>query len=349
MNAPHAYFRLPGRREVFFVAQDGSSSTLSPSLSDSRPGFVFAPFHADGRSPFIFIRPDVFRQVSLPPDSLPPGFSFRPASPVNDLRVDYDSRFRIFHDALRHKRLQKVVLSRCLPLTTSSPVSPLVLFARACRRYPHLFVALVSSPASGSWLVATPELLLSSDGTTARTVALAGTRPDTSSGSDPSWGDKERHEQALVGDYIRSTLSPLAASMEASPLRTVRAAHLLHLSTSFSFRPHDGVPLSNIVTALHPTPAVCGLPPREALDTILLHEALPRRYYSGFLGPWQIHDTSGCLPAPTALYVSLRCMHIDGSLLRLYAGGGLLEASDRQSEWDETENKLNTMKQLLYV
>ena len=49
----------------------------------------------------------------------------------------------------------------------------------------------------------------------------------------------------------------------------------------------------------------------------------------------------------THLYVSLRCMNIDGSICHLYAGGGLLKDSILNQEWLETEAKLQTMRQIM--
>ena len=70
---------------------------------------------------------------------------------------------------------------------------------------------------------------------------------------------------------------------------------------------------------------------------------MERSYYSGFTG---LIDPTG----DTRLFVTLRCMQIEGGTesvaYRLYAGGGLLKDSECQSEWEETEAKMNTMRQL---
>ena len=76
------------------------------------------------------------------------------------------------------------------------------------------------------------------------------------------------------------------------------------------------------------------------LDFILSNERFPRQYYSGFVGPLLIEQS-------THLYVSLRCMHICGSKYQLYAGGGLLPESIEEQEWQETEAKMKTMRSLL--
>ena len=99
--------------------------------------------------------------------------------------------------------------------------------------------------------------------------------------------------------------------------------------------------LGDFLAKLHPTPAVCGLPKEAALSAIESFETISRGYYSGFCGPWNIHDESH-------LYVSLRCMQMyDERNFSLYAGGGLLKESRDKEEWEETEAKMNVMRRLL--
>ena len=100
------------------------------------------------------------------------------------------------------------------------------------------------------------------------------------------------------------------------------------------------VNLGNVIADLHPTPAVCGMPKALAQDFILREEHLYRAYYSGFTGPLNVWKT-------THFFVSLRCMQLLDNRCILYAGGGLLTASNEQSEWNETELKLNTMLNVL--
>ena len=87
---------------------------------------------------------------------------------------------------------------------------------------------------------------------------------------------------------------------------------------------------------------MCGIPKRETHDFIVANEHYPRSYYSGFMGPLAINGF-------THLYVSLRCMKITPQAFRLYAGGGILTESVEQQEWEETEEKMKTMKKLIYV
>ena len=91
--------------------------------------------------------------------------------------------------------------------------------------------------------------------------------------------------------------------------------------------------------ALHPTPAVGGVPKQMALEFIDLHEQLDRSLYSGFLG--------AVSPEQTSLYVNLRCMSIQDYMATVYVGGGITEKSDPQNEWKEVLQKANTMGSIL--
>lgn len=40
-------------------------------------------------------------------------------------------------------------------------------------------------------------------------------------------------------------------------------------------------------------------------------------------------------------------MHLEGNTATLYAGGGILPDSTADSEWEETQQKMNTMRNIL--
>lgn len=200
-----------------------------------------------------------------------------------------------------------------------------------------MFIALVSTPQSGCWLVATPEVLLSGGGSQWQTVALAGTMPWE---EQVEWTDKNKQEQRFVATYIVEQLEHYTHDIQEKGPYTVRAGHLAHLRSDFHFSLPDATKVGELLTALHPTPAVCGLPKKQALQFILKHEHESRSYYSGFLGPLD-------LDGQTNLFVTLRCMRIYDKVYLLYAGGGLLSDSEEEQEWLETETKLDTMRHII--
>lgn len=254
---------------------------------------------------------------------------------------DYSVAFEKFVSVIRSGAFPKLVLSRScsFPIQVKDPV---LLFEKACKAYPDAMVYLWHSPLSGDWLGASPELLLSGDDSQLRTVALAGTVRNEGANVSSTmriWGEKERLEQRLVADYVRERISMFGTLKDEWGPYTVSAGHLSHLRNDFYFF-MDEKERMDFLSSLHPTPAVCGLPKEEAQRFILENEGYDREYYSGFMG-WT--DSSG----KCNLYVNLRCMKFDEQMVRLFAGGGILASSSLRSEWNETEEKMATMKRLI--
>ena len=341
-----AAYRMPQTAECQLIIQrDGDPETVS-CLADLRgkSGFVVAPFSASADCPMMVLRPDIIKTFS---PSAPPRLEAmladiaEPTESADEERRAYAQQFRLFHQQTANGIFRKIVLARQSVVSRPTRADEAIdLFAAACRRYPFMFVALVSAPACGTWLTATPELLL---GTTPRglsTMALAGTMPWPQQTPPPTWSEKNQSEQRLVQDFVAEKLRLARVHYIIEGPQTVRAGHLAHLCTRFHVTPSDPSQPADILALLHPTPAVSGMPQASARQFILDHERLPRRYYSGFAGPL-------ALGGATSLYVNLRCMQIGRRACRLYAGGGLLADSQEQSEWDETAAKMQTMRQLL--
>jgi len=96
----------------------------------------------------------------------------------------------------------------------------------------------------------------------------------------------------------------------------------------------------DFIKALHPTPAVCGLPKEAAEQFILENENYHREFYTGFLGELNVKEN-------THLFVNLRCMKLQNQKATLYAGGGITTDSVAEKEWEETVYKSHNMKEIL--
>ena len=354
-------YRLPHAEKYTVITQlEGKPETLR-SYSDlsGKSGFCVAPFSISPTSPLLLIRADRIEERSLEGVPRYADASVPLAMTVGNSmqRIDYATTFARFHSALIEGEFRKLVLARCAEEEMSGATDVEALFHCACRLYPRTFVALVSTPQSGTWLVATPEILLDGSGNQWRTVALAGTMKleggmldfDTGRGgasdvrpAEITWSTKNIQEQHYVATYIKDCLLQFADDICEEGPTTVRAGNLVHLRSDFRFRLAPDANIGNLIEALHPTPAVCGLPKHEACKFIIDNENMQRRYYSGFMGPLNVADS-------THLYVSLRCMQITGSRCRLYAGGGLLKDSIEEQEWNETEAKLETMRRCIAI
>jgi isochorismate synthase len=94
-----------------------------------------------------------------------------------------------------------------------------------------------------------------------------------------------------------------------------------------------------LINALHPTPAVCGLPRERALKLIAQHETHNRNFYAGLIGKKSKQEL--------AVFVNLRCMQVTKNDFLLYIGGGITQQSIPENEWNETENKAKTLARVL--
>jgi isochorismate synthase len=334
-----ALYRLPYAKMCTFLTGEVHEVVSMASLS-GRQGFVMAPFFMSTETPLLLIAPHSvmpLADVSDLPLDLTESLGMSSQQPRGDLRTAYHIDFLNFHAHLLNGSFQKLVLARSMDVARKPEVSPLELFRRACDSYPRMFIALVFTPQSGLWLVATPETLLAGIGNQWQTMALAGTQPFT---EDVSWKEKDVDEQRYVSTYITHQLERYAHHLCEDGPYTTRAGHLAHLRSDFHFTMNDPSHVGDLLYALHPTPAVGGLPKQEAFRFIRHYEHQPRQYYSGFLGPLHVRNQ-------THLFVTLRCMRIYDDVCRLYAGGGLLRESVEESEWQETETKLDTMRRII--
>lgn len=339
----YAIYRLPHANYCTRIEQtDGEPEELLSCVElNGKEGFVVAPFEVKEQQPILLIHPDKVVRIPLDEhDSTSTCLSCSPSLPSTEYSIDFAN----FHAQLEAGAFRKIVLARCAQEQTEEAIPPMDLFFHACNLYPRLFISLVYTSRSGCWLTATPEILLEGEGASWRTIALAGTmqlKGDQLGGEGEtlSWTTKNIQEQRYVTTYITECLEQFTSDFREEGPYTIRAANLVHLRSDFTFTLPDTQHIGDLLQTLHPTPAVCGLPKRDAFRFIVGNEHTPRRYYSGFMGP--------LLCADTHLYVSLRCMNIDNNHYYLYAGGGLLKESLMELEWNETEAKLETMRKCI--
>lgn len=240
--------------------------------------------------------------------------------------------------------LRKIVLARTLGVTLPRPIPLEGLMARLGED-PAVTAFRVALPqadgGSRALIGATPELLLEKRGARIWSNPLAGSarrNPDPVADAEAIAGlarsDKDRREHAMVVEYILDTLSPWCRQLgcpDGTGLTSTRS--MWHLGTRIEGELwDDSVPSVVLAAALHPTPAVCGLPCERAAQLIDELEPVARDFYAGAVG-WSDSRGDG------AWYVAIRCADVAGNRARLYAGAGIVPGSDPQSETAETGSK----------
>ena len=172
-----------------------------------------------------------------------------------------------------------------------------------------------------------------------RSDALAGTA-QAGQGLALLASGKDRLEHELVVDTIMAVLSRegLRPQRPRHP-RLARHGQLVHLHTPISAALDGRHPLA-IAAALHPTPAVAGLPRREAMGWLRSLEPFERGHYAAPIG-WI--DSAG----DADLRVAIRSGILRGRELELTAGAGLVPGSTVERELQEVALKLGVLQQQL--
>jgi isochorismate synthase len=235
--------------------------------------------------------------------------------------------------------VEKIVLARSLQIEGPGAIDTAHVLARLSV---DPGVTVFSLPLPGRMLIgATPELLVSKTGAEVLSHPLAGSArrmPDAAEDRKAAdrllASDKNRREHATVVEAILDVLAPYCRELRAPPApELVSTSTLWHLATPIRGKLRDlAVSSLELAAALHPTPAVCGLPRAAAAEAIRAIEPFDRGFYSGAVG-WC--DGSG----DGAWHVTIRCAEIAGSTARLYAGAGIVAGSDPDEEVAETSTK----------
>lgn len=211
-----ALYRLPWTDECYLVLQTSGDVEQLADIQElnGKKGFVMAPFQISEEHPLVLIRPDVtaydWSEISEALSSLECADALLTCksrqselSPFVSEETDkeqYTRAFGRFITPLQEKRFQKLVLSRSSARHIGDDFSPLGAFVRACNNYPRMMIYLCHTPASGTWLGSTPEILLSGHGKEWHTVALAGTMPMQNEVMPTDWDKKNREEQGYVAE-----------------------------------------------------------------------------------------------------------------------------------------------------
>lgn len=250
-------------------------------------------------------------------------------------------------ERIRAGELEKIVLAREVQVHAPVEHDPAAVLGVLREAFPTCYVYAIGRGGS-TFLGASPELLLRREGQRASTVALAGsTRRSADPAVDNHLGeqllssDKDRHENAIVARRIVRALDPHSVWVTAAPEPViVRVLNIQHLATPIRAQLAAPVSAVELVSRMHPTPAVGGEPSARALEAIPALEGLDRGWYAGAVG-WI--DAAG----DGELCVALRCALLHGAVAHCYAGCGIVRDSDPGAELAESEIKLEAMLPVL--
>ena len=254
--------------------------------------------------------------------------------PKSNTRETYLNLVNTIKQGIYEGDLLKAVASRIEVQDISLHV--IETFSKILNKYSG-YSYLLHTKDYGTWLGASPELLLKWENQSLTSVSLAGTRKV---GDDSPWTSKEDAEQEVVTRFVINNMREGGASNIIASERSIKnAGNLAHLYTRISGEVLDKTTALRILKKLHPTPALGGAPPDVAIRVLSENEGYKRQLYGGYIG----------LEMPEYLhcFVNIRCMKASSDKVVLFAGAGINKDSVPEEEWKETQEKLNVMRSIL--
>lgn len=318
MKLPNQFilYRFPKGEEFLFEEIEKSTKddfTFQIQSFDKKRDLFFKSSGVKN-IPISDFKPDIFDEVNV---------GLAEINLRQTRKEEYLQRCNHFIEKIKKGEFEKLVLSRVFKAKQEENLGK--VFEKLTQKYPNALVYLLKFEDE-IWMGATPEVLLEVERDELRTMALAGTR-DIKAKRD--WSPKEKHEHQVVVDYICTSLAEINPVIEQT--KTITLGNIQHLMTPIHAKWQQGYSIANIISKLQPTPAICGIPKKEAFDFILGNEGYNRSFYSGLIG-WKTENY-------IKYYVNLRCARVFADEMAVFVGGGITEGSVPASEWEETRLK----------
>jgi menaquinone-specific isochorismate synthase len=251
-------------------------------------------------------------------------------------------------ELIKNDRISKIVLAHCLEVSTSQKISVIECLSKLRDRHSDCYIFAANNGKGQVFLGASPERLISIQNRQLIADALAGSAPrgktpiqDAEFANLLLSSEKERREHHAVLEFITDSLQKLGLTPQAAPVPQILAlANIQHIWTPIKAQITQKVHPLQIISLLHPTPAVAGTPTPIACQYIRQFEPFERGLYAAPLG-WI--DSQG----DAEFIVGIRSALIEGDRAKLYAGAGIVAGSDPDQEFAEIQLKLQPLLKAL--
>jgi menaquinone-specific isochorismate synthase len=241
---------------------------------------------------------------------------------------------------IKENKLQKIVLARKVDYRISGKLNWGDIFEKLNSEYSDCLNFLIKSNRN-YFFGSSPELLGKFEKDLFRTEALAGS---INRGSDEyedsdlalllSASKKNKKEHEIVIDHLRDNLQMHLLNIEIDETPLIkRLKNIQHLQTKITGRLKESTKYFQLLESIFPTPAICGIPTKQSLNELKQLEGFDRGLYSGIVGCFNLSGFA-------EFFVAIRSALVSENTLTAFAGCGIVEESDPDEEFNETELKL---------
>jgi isochorismate synthase len=237
-------------------------------------------------------------------------------------------------NAIAQQQIQKAVAARIIAVATDTSHWQ-SYFEALISSFPDTFVYGIYHPQSGLWIGASPELVGYLSEGVFKTISLAGTIWEQT-----QFESKEQGEQEIVTDYLHKLLIENGFSVDLKRLESKSYGQISHLINEIEVSNFEPSLFENIMSKIHPSPALSGFPKDESIQFIQKNEPIDRAFYSGLVS-WKISATQ------KLAFATIRCFQVFENQLIFYVGGGITKDSNPETEFEETQQKFQTVFEAL--
>ncbi len=242
-------------------------------------------------------------------------------------------------EAIRSDSVEKVVLARRTDYQFENKIDPLVLLKHLTEHHRYCFAMLYQPRPDVAFISVSPERLYRRNERMLEVEALSstilrGATPDEDRRLENELlsNHKLRHEHQLVIDGVIDAAAALCQpSPEIGETAVMKLDRIQHLITPINGHLRDDIHDSDIIAALHPTPAVGGTPRDAAISKIAELEGFDRGWYAGPVGY--------ITPERAEFVVGIRSLLVHGKTVSVFTGAGIVAGSDPDAEWQEIDSK----------
>lgn len=250
---------------------------------------------------------------------------------------------------ISEKEIEKVVLARIKKIELKKNVLLTEILIRLEKEYPECYIFAWKKNES-IFIAATPEMLTKIENNFLETDALAGsikrgktTEEDEKLAAQLLCDKKNINEHNAVLNYILSNLSDISEEIIYDKKPSIKKLrNIQHLWTPIKVKLKNNFTINSIIKKIYPTPAICGLPKEAALQLIDELETFDRGLYAGVIGWFNLEGNA-------EYAVGIRSALIHKSSLFAFAGCGIVEGSNIENEFDETELKFKPILSLFDI
>ncbi|MBK25200.1 MAG: hypothetical protein CME70_14495 [Halobacteriovorax sp.] len=240
--------------------------------------------------------------------------------------------------AFSDTELKKVVLARGKITEYDKVVDAFKLFENF-KSAPNQYEFFFHIANGSSFISFTPEKLFSLHDNIIVVDSIAGTlkKTDSNKGTELLHSTKDLDEHRFVSNFIKENLLCISSEVfELFKEEILSLPTLFHIHSRYKAQINEDLSIVDIVSLLHPTPAVGGFPRNAALNFINNNEKLNRGLYAGPIG--RISKSY------TEFAVGIRSLLVKDNRIHFYGGAGIVNKSIASKEWIETGDKIESVQ-----